>query len=494
MNLFESIPETSYLTAQNVGQYRLIMRLFYQEYEKMNYQLYKEEVMELVREQPGFEEYSMEQLLLDLEALSRWKNLIQIQNPGRIYSIADYKNKQYQYVMSENAVEIERMTIRLENLYAEGGSLSANLFVRLERSLAEAESVAHRQNKDIYEWWINLQEDFKRLNQNCKDYLREFYSGKTNTLMRSVEFIMHKDRFIQYLNEFIIDLQKYSRRIAAILERIRPLVENEMLEQVVASALDIPHAAISEKEQSEEQIRVNVSGGWNSLKNWFMGTEQHEAESQKILRITQEIIRNIIQNAAMIVQIQNWGVSRKEDYQKFLELFLNAESLEEAHRISAHVFGIQAIAHLKANEIRDSDSVSSSVYEEEPCEYCLKPRVHTYKERRKQQGFGDKSMEKMLQRAAYMRKLSQEKQLVLRYIRDGRVDLAGITEIVPESVRNTFLEWIARANMSQEKIGRTEYGQSYRLIRGEGDCVLHCEDGDLRMPAYCLEFENEGDS
>ena len=34
--------ETSYLSAQNASQYRQIMRIFYLEYEKMHYQLYKE--------------------------------------------------------------------------------------------------------------------------------------------------------------------------------------------------------------------------------------------------------------------------------------------------------------------------------------------------------------------------------------------------------------------------------------------------------------------
>ena len=51
--------------------------------------------------------------------------------------------------------------------------------------------------------------------------------------------------------------------------------------------------------------------------------------SQKVLQITNDVIRSIIQNAALIVQMQNWGISRKEDYRKFLELFLKCEDLEE---------------------------------------------------------------------------------------------------------------------------------------------------------------------
>lgn len=55
--------------------------------------------------------------MLDLDALVKWKNLTPIQDPGRVYTIADYKNKQYQYTMSEYAVEIERLTVRLENIF-----------------------------------------------------------------------------------------------------------------------------------------------------------------------------------------------------------------------------------------------------------------------------------------------------------------------------------------------------------------------------------------
>ena len=52
------------------------------------------------------------------------------------------------------------------------------------------------------------------------------------------------------------------------------------------------------------------------------------------------------------------------------------------------------------------------------------------------------------------------------------------------------MQWITQANMSSQKIGRTEYGQEYHLVKGEGTCVMKCEDGDLRMPDYVLEFKN----
>ena len=260
MEHFEQINETSYLSVQNASIYRKIMRCFYREYEKMHFQLYKEDIYRFIKEDEAFETYSMEQLVQDLEALVKWKNLTPIQDPGKVYTIADYKNKQYRYTMSEYAVEIERLTVRLENLFLESGNLSTNFFVRLERSLDETENMENAELRTVNEWWQTLQEDFKRLNQNYQDYLRDFYSGKTEKLMKSVEFMVHKDKFIKYLNEFVQELQRHSKRMEQLLEKNAERMENTILERVVASELDIPHALLEIHGNAEPSIRENVYG------------------------------------------------------------------------------------------------------------------------------------------------------------------------------------------------------------------------------------------
>lgn len=489
MDHFEQINETSYLSVQNAPVYRKIMRCFYREYEKMHFQLYKEDVFRLLKEDEAFDMYSMEQLVLDLEALVKWKNLTPIQDPGKVYTIADYKNKQYRYTMSEYAVEIERLTVRLENLFLESGNLSMNFFVRLERSLDETESMENAELRTVNEWWQTLQEDFKRLNQNYQDYLRDFYSGKTEKLMKSVEFMVHKDKFIKYLNEFVQELQRHSKRMEQLLEKNTERMENMILERVVESELDIPHALLEMHGNAEPSVRENVYGKWNSLKNWFVDGQGQECEAKKVLKITSDIIRNIIQNAALIVQVQNWGISRKDDYKKFLELFLKCEDLGEAHKLSAHVFGVQQIEHYKTNFPREEDSINNSVYQEDPSMFLLKPHTRGYRERKDRTGFADKSLEKMAQRESYLRRAQRQKEVVLRYIREQKIRFAEIDEVVSEDTRTIFLQWIAQANMSSEKTGRTEYGQEYRLKKKEGSCVLKCEDGNLKMPDYILEFK-----
>ena len=489
MEYFEPIHETSYLSVQNASVYRKIMRCFYREYEKMNFKLYKEDIFRILKQDEKFADYSMEQLVADLDALVRWKNLTPIQDPGRVYTIADYKNKQYQYTMSEYAVEIERLTVRLENIFLESGNLSTNFFVRIEKSLGEAEEMKDAPLKEVNEWWGLLQEDFKRLNQNYQDYLRDFYSGKSEQLMKSVEFVVHKDKFIKYLNEFVQEMQKHSRRIEQILVKVIPDMEETILEKVIQSELDIPHALLEIHGNAEPNIRENVMGKWKSLKNWFMDSDKRECECKKVLKITNDVIRSIIQNAALIVQIQNWGISRKDDYKKFLELFLKCEDMDEAKKLSAHVFGVQKIQHFKTIEPREEDAINVSIYEEEPAEFLLKPHTRTYREKKDKRGFSDKTLEKMMQREEYLKQARKQKDIVMHYIKDNKITFSEIDETVTEDTRNIFLQWIAQANMNSQKLGRTEYGQEYHLARKKENCTLKCQDGELIMPSYVLEFK-----
>ena len=489
MEHFDLINEASYLSVPNARVYRKIMRCFYREYEKMHFQIYKEDIFRLLKQDELFAEYTMEQLMTDLDALVRWKNLTPIQDPGRVYTIKDYKNKQYRYTMSEYAVEIERLTVRLENLFLESGNLSTNFFARLENSLQQAGEIKDAGLKEINEWWGLLQEDFKRLNQNYQDYLRDFYSGKTEQLMKSVEFIVHKDKFIQYLNEFVQELQRYSKRIAKTLSDNMTVIETCILPKVIQSELEIPHASYQLHGNAEPGIRENVLGKWNSLKGWFLDVQGNECECQKVLKITNDVIRSIIQNAALIVQLRNGGISRKDDYRKFLELFLRCEDLAEAHKLSAHVFGIQKPRHFKTLEPREEKGINVSIYKEAPAVFLLKPHTRAYREKKDRRGFHDKSIEKYIQREKYLQKIKRQKELVMRYVKDYKIIFSEIDEVISDETRMTLLQWVAQANMNAEKKGRTEYGQEYRLIRAKGECVLRCEDGDLVMPAFILEFK-----
>ena len=79
--------------------------------------------------------------------------------------------------------------------------------------------------------------------------------------------------------------------------------------------------------------------------------------------------------------------------------------------------------------------------------------------------------------------------MVMKYMNGHSLSIADINDTVAPAVRMTLLRWIAAANTTGDKKGRTEFGQAFTLRKDGGQCILHCEDGDLTMPAYVFEFE-----
>ena len=63
--LIKPLTEAKYLNADNVSRYRCIMRIFFENYEKLKYWLYQEEVYEQMSADPLWADYKQEQCQQD---------------------------------------------------------------------------------------------------------------------------------------------------------------------------------------------------------------------------------------------------------------------------------------------------------------------------------------------------------------------------------------------------------------------------------------------
>lgn len=89
--------------------------------------------------------------------------------------------------MSKATVEIERMVIRVENLFIESSSLEPTLLERIRMNLEKIPQMQNEEPEKIYRWWNDLGSDFIRLNQNYQDYMRELNSVKAEQMMKTQE-------------------------------------------------------------------------------------------------------------------------------------------------------------------------------------------------------------------------------------------------------------------------------------------------------------------
>ena len=171
-------------------------------------------------------------------------------------------------------------------------------------------------------------------------------------------------------------------------------------------------------------------------------------------------------------------------------MFGKCQDVNEAHRLAACVFGIEATLHFKGDIQRDTDSMYSSIYDEEPYVVNLVPRVRNYREKAKRSGMIDRSEEQERIRKEMLEKLERERTLLNSYIKDNRLEFANLPIIEPQ-IRDTFLLWLSKALEREDETAKTEDGRTYHL---EGDrnktCVVECTDGSFIMPAFTICFRD----
>lgn len=484
--LLKPLTETKYLNADNVSRYRCIMRIFFENYEKLKYWLYQEEIYEEMIKNPFWADYRPEQCQQDLTMLTEWKNLNTIQDTRKVSSIEEFKNKKYRYQMSEYSVEIERLVIRLENLFVDGSSLEPTLLERIRINIEKFTEMAEKDKNAVYTWWNDLNNDFIRLNQNYQDYIRDLNSVKAEEMMHTKEFLVFKDRLIEYLRSFIKGLQ---RNVGVIEEYLR-LQDNNIREaifdKIVEYELLIPRMDV---EVSEKNIRQKIEGRYQSIYDWFVGNEGQENEAGKLFDATNEIIRKITRYAARLSEKNALGANRKEEYKKVAELFMKCESLEEAHKMSAMVFGMERPFHISGDSVRETDSMNKGVYEEKSFCIELKPRVRTYREKTKRSSITESTEKKLKMRQKMLQQQKEEMQKIKLLEKDGIIDFSDLPVLEPR-IREILLKWISDAMESVDFSARTDDGRAYRLDKTNMDekCVVRCEDGNFTMPKMKIVF------
>lgn len=487
--LIRPLTEAKYLNADNVSRYRCIMRIFFENYEKLRYWMYQEDIYEEMIRDPYFADYRPEQCQQDLAMLVEWKNLNTIQDTRKVASIEEFKNKKYRYQMSEYSVEIERLVLHLENLFIEGASLEPTLLERIRREIERFPEMAEVDGNEVYTWWTDLNNDFVRLNQNYQDYIRDLNSVKAEEMMHTKEFLVFKDRLIEYLRSFIKGLQRNVGVIEESLRSQKEEVRETVFGKIIEYELLIPRMEV---EISRPMIEEKIRGRFQSIYNWFVGAEGAENEAGKLFDATNEIIRRITRYAAQLSEKNALGANRKEEYKKAAELFLRCNDLSEAHKMSAMVFGIERPWHLAGDLIRETDSMNQGVYEEAPLQLTLKPRVRIYREKSKRSGIRESAEQKQETRRKLLQKQKEEMQKLQQLEKNGRIDFAELPVLEPR-IREILLKWLSDAMEDADFTARTDDGRRYVLDRTHAGekCVVHCEDGNFTMPRMAIVFQEE---
>lgn len=489
MTLDKRVLEVNYLNTENTFRYRAIIRVAYNFYEKMRYWLYIEDIYEEISSLSKFEDYSMEQLKVDLDSLSKWGNFQTIQDTKKTKTIEEFKNRKFRYQISPVTIELERAMIIIEGL-SEGmkGSLEISLMERFNQTLVDFEAIDNFSDyKKVFSLWELLHRDFKHLNENYQDYLSKFSNPNTDEIIKTAEFLIFKESFIKYLNEFIKGIQINVPNIERIFKRFN----NDRIMNLIEVIVDYEESIYVGNSYDREKSLNSHLGKFESIKDWFLGSRGNQPIAEQLLESTNEIIRKITRYALQIADLNKDSGNRIDEYRKIISLF-NEVSEGDIPLLSSVVFGVYSSKHIMSNKERETESINSSVYDEEPISVIINPSVRNYREKKANNAaIRDNSKNKEKKLKEILAKREEDKKVMESLIENNKIDF-GALDIISKKEKDLLLRWLSRIIGKKGKgFVSNELGLKYTLkeLYPKERIVLRAEDGDLEMPRYELIFK-----
>ncbi|TDQ34639.1 TIGR02677 family protein [Aureibacillus halotolerans] len=482
------VREATYLAAEKAWSYRVILRFCFTQHERMKQFLYIEDIEAYLKTLPSFSHYDLDDVQQDVQQLVQWGNLKAQQETGRVNTVDEFKKKRFRYQCTPFTVEFERTLVRMEQQGDEfGGSLERSQFQRLyeKLQLVQDSLTSTITDEECAQRWDDVMMYFRAITENTSDYFAHIDGEQANERMQQEAFLVYKDRFTSYLRDFIRSLQRMGLHIQSLLNELTPRETTAFFEQVARHKAKVVHF----EETDETAVLQEYAERWRNLADWFIGSETRQSEFSLIQERTAETIRRVTRTAQQLGERDQHFRSRKKDYLHLAEWFEGLTSMEEAHRLSAAVFGVFHTKHLQA-EPKVTENIYMDVWETEASVHETTPRIRNYGEKTKAGAVEEHKAEKEAQREAFLAQRKQERLIVERYINGNEIRFRDLHTIEPP-VRKLFLSWLSRAMMKETRQIKTEFGHDVvvHIDLSAPPVLLTAEDGELQLPDVVFKFK-----
>lgn len=481
------IVELSYLTAPNVGRYRLVMRYFYEQHQRMRNWLRPEDVHAGVLSYGLLPSYTPEECQQDLDRLVEWKDLIPRHDGGRATSVEEYLRKKFRYQMTPYAIEIERLVAGLENIRGYGGSLEPSLLDAilggLERLAASRGLLPEGEAETL---WRGIYNPFQELVKNASSYLAALNSARAEELMLTEAFLAYKDSLTVYLRDFVHSLQRTALRIQGVITQIP---EDTLSAFVTALRRDRHRIPQLEEPLTPEEEEQKLRQEWENLRRWFAGGPSEMSDVAFLEQATKDAIARVVRCALRIQDRQRAGVSRRQELDYLGRWFFACPDLDAAHRLAAYAFGLYRTRHFQGYDEKGTDSAEVSMWQVPPNGRELRSRSRKRSSEGGPHPIRARRREAARAQAEYLAKRRVEETLLRFFLAREKVVLSTLGP-QPPAVRQTLLTWIGRCLASPNHQALTPEGVRITLVpppAGERT-VLHSSDGDLELPDFTLRF------
>ena len=497
-SLFDKIDETKYLSESKADIYRPICRLLFQktaqEFQGSMYTV--GEILADLKHRPEFEDRFMDlterELDEALKSLEKWGNVIGHQDTSKAKRIEELKNRRSLYSITDITIELERMIVGLQSSLKSirGIEFERHIPDRMMEELAKLKNWQEGQTYDLRIVWKELMDRFKSLQTESSNFFAQISRASSNEeLLRTASFLAYKEKFVQMLRNFVLVIMEKQEKVKQYFFDIPDDAIQRIVDHIVAKEEDSDLTGDFCAEESRSARLLE----WQGLKGWFIEINGKKPGVRFLIDQAKNTIVRVVKIAEQVTDRYNHFKSRKNDCLQLARLFANARTIEECHRLSAYVFGVQQTFHLYTIP-KPSDDHYNTAWEYAPHEITINKNKPGRREGKIKQALDENPLKEY-----ELLKQHQELQTIMRCYfdelsADGKIVFEELPVLHP-IIRNTLLDLIGQANASSKKIARTDNGAKFRLKeRSDRWIQVRFKDGTLTMKDLELERIGGGNS
>ena len=494
-SLTRKVQEAAYLTADNAGRYRPIMRHFYEQHGMHKYSLTLDEVREHLRAQ-GEAAYTDEQAEQDLRQLVDWGNLTAEQDRSRVRTVDEWLRRRLRYQVTPYGVEFERLLVQLEQAHGTGGSLDPTTLDSLWHKLKELDATlapgaqqpeSQEYLQHVRRLWLDAYGYFDTTGNDAADYLAEMHRSRPEDLNELSAFLAFKDVLLQYLGSFLNSLMHYAEQIRSLLSGWSARqVDKHLVSLLVLH--DTRYTVDPDGLPPEgATVRAHYQQQLDVLGDWFRRRGGVELLRSK----TADAIEMVVRHSQRLMERRRGGLSRRRELEDLARCFaVCRDDREAAERLAGLAFGAIAPRHLLGSLEAHAMEERQSVWVGAPMEIPLGRIKGGRQAKARSAPMRDVSME---QQAALLDEVERRRAEAVLWdglFARGDVKL-GDLELQDAAIRSRLLDLVGRCLASPDGTALASDGTQIRLVPPAQSAVgqLRSPDGVLFLPRFTLRRE-----
>jgi uncharacterized protein (TIGR02677 family) len=480
MNTPEKLKVFEYVTAEKAPLYRAVMHVFMDSKERFALHLRPLDVLAGIVAISFGEPLDVQAVEASLNQLCEWGNLESHPDTADVATVEDFLRRRYLFQITVRGEAAERAIAAYEESILQPGELQTAALADIRSLLEELARYAESGETDEPKSALALRtlcSSFEELTRRAQIFMSGLQRRMDLQRIEFDEFILYKERLIDYLQRFIGELVIATDEIASGLNRIEAAGVDRLLTGAARREVaDLLNATAENLDASALRWRNR----WQGLRSWFIGNGSHPSHAETLRARALSAIPVLLTAVANINDRRVTRIDRANDLRTLARWFAEAETEAEAHGLWRAAFGLHASRHLMTNDetldLLDAAGVhpGTSWFEAPPMKISIRLRATGFHARK---GPSHAVIDR-----------TREKDLLAQFAAEESAQIERARRVLAQG-RRVLLSEIGSLNSGEFDLFLEILGEALAMKSRPQDLVeIISSDGTLRItlePALC---------